>query len=69
MEQQYFNVVKMSKSNYSVKTKYNTYFISIDKNKGIGIYLELPESNTLIKSYRHNNILTAIKYLFTKSIF
>lgn len=67
---QIFNIKKINKNRYQIKTTYNQYLVLIDNNKGIGIYMEFENnSNILIKQYCHSNIQTAINYLFKKEIF
>jgi hypothetical protein len=66
---QSFNITKINKQRYQVKTQYNSFLILIDEVKGIGIYLEYEGGNQLIKQYYHQNLETAINYLFRENIF
>lgn len=64
-----FNVRRISKSYWIVEAGYNTFDLYISE-KGIGIYLCLDDNtNALVKAYTHQNIMTAINYLFNKEIF
>lgn len=70
MDLQIFNITKLQSGNYRVDTKYNHYTILIDKDKGIGIYLDYEHGRgDLLKQYHHCNIQTAINYLFKENIF
>lgn len=69
MDLQIFNVSKLPSGNYTVKTNYNTYTVVVDEVKGVGIYLEHGDRNSLIKSYNKPDILIAIRYLFKETTF
>lgn len=63
VEQQYiFNVTRINKNLYGIKTTYNEFQMKVDAVKGIGIYLMCP-SGTLIKQYRHTKIEMGLNWI------
>lgn len=63
-------ITKINPNLYSVKSEYNEFEIHLHKDKGIGIFLMLPETpGYLIKSYRHLKVEVAINYLIKKILF